>query len=391
MNEVKKTVGESIDWDNLSEDPEKIKRLWSLRESIVALSLLTADRIIELGNSSASKTISIVDGIERQLVKDRAEAIILGSTTLLSDIDITIQSLNASVHISLIEDLWASTRWFNHSLWKVDLYGDFTTIGKYYMDTNYLTKHHLSEMLVLATASYFRHENSSRFDTSVLEHIISIVIHNEGLGLNVVKVLNDAKAVVASLKTSSREVYYEELAKAELYKSKILAYFGINGSDSKLREFLGDCIISEGYANLHREENYILPSTVIHVVKIEQGKEDIVQQCKPLRATLARCSMSDVVYILSAIEQLGYMQENLTKKDKEVCNMPAGKYFGRLMRALKESGIFDNSKDLPAFLLVAAELAKEKKRRGNAGNKNLSCDVDLFKAVKSVVNAGLVG
>jgi hypothetical protein len=378
MNYIKLKAGLKVDWSNLPESPEKIKELWALRECIVALSFITADIIA----SSKNQQIKIGKAPIRTLLDDRAEFIILGSTTLLSDIDVTIVSHHSSLHISIIEDLWEATGWFDHSSWKVDLYGDFTMIGEYYMDTHFLNKAQLTELLILATASYFRHEKSAYFDNSILDKLIEVCINSEKLTYTKTEIIKAAKEVAASLKVSSREVYYKTLGKAELMKEKILSYFSKKDDSVELKTLLGDCMIAEGHANLHREENYILVSTVIHVVKVEQGKNNRLNGCKQLFVTLARCSLDTYVYVLSAIEQLGYMQENLNV-EKNKCNMAAGKYFGRFLRALRESKKVASNK-LEPLLSIADILAIEKKTRGNAGDKNSSCGYELIKLAKAI-------
>jgi hypothetical protein len=371
MDDIKKNVGSNANMTHLPDNLDKIKELWNLRECIIALSFITADAIMNLPQDS----IKIGDNQRRNLFHDNAQALIMGSTTLLSDIDVTILSPNASTHIAIIEDLWEYTGWFNHNSWKVDLYGDFTMIGEYYLDTRFLTTEQKIQVLVLAVASYYRHTQSAKFDTEILHNIIDWCIEKTNLDIDLLHIVQSAKEIVADLKYADREIYYKQLRKAELLKTKILEQFSTNDTSDKLGSLLGKCIVLEGLANLHREENYILVPTVIHVVKVEQGKDNIMTQCKPLRIRVARCSLSSFVYSLSAIEQLGYMQENLVLE--KTCNMAAGKYFGRLLRALNES-VFDNTNILKDSLILADELAKEKKHRGNAGIKNASCEPDLL-------------
>jgi len=98
---------------------------------------------------------------------------------------------------------------------------------------------------------------------------------------------------------------------------------------------------------------------------------------------VARCSMSAYFYALSAIEQLGYMQENLG--DKNICTMAAGKYFGRLLRALSQSVFENETQMLKDDLNLANDLAKEKKRRGNAGIQDSLCEQNLFEIIKNLL------
>jgi len=141
-----------IDWDNLPKNSDAIDMLYSLRECIITLSLLTVSKIFEL--SRDGDKINIGNSPTRVIKKTNTNAVIMGSLTLFSDIDISIQSKNASGYIAVIEDLWQMHRdWFNNEIWKVDLYGDFTQIGNYYMDTHYFNKSIIIEMLILAVCS----------------------------------------------------------------------------------------------------------------------------------------------------------------------------------------------------------------------------------------------
>ncbi len=144
-------------------------------------------------------------------------------------------------------------------------------------------------------------------------------------------------------------------------------------------------MISLGEANLYREENYILPSTVIHVVRCEQAKES-GDSCAPIILKSACCSLSPFVYILSAIEQLGYLLHNL-EHDKVTCNLPAGKYFGRLVRSINKASvglsgkIVEEKTTMKNLLKLADDLAKVKKERGDVGNADKTCpnSPDLYK------------
>jgi len=146
-------------------------------------------------------------------------------------------------------------------------------------------------------------------------------------------------------------------------------------------------MISLGEANLYREENYILPSTVIHVVRCEQAKEN-GDSCIPIILKSACCSLSSFVYILSGIEQLGYLLHNLDQ-DKVTCNIPAGKYFGRLVRSINKASISTSTKlveekqSIKDLLKLSDSLSKVKKERGDKGNTDKSCpnSPNLYKLI----------
>lgn len=387
MGEVKAQVVElihddKVNWDKLPDELSDKYLLWFYRESIVALSFYTGSRLFTVDGS-----IVIGGSPVRQLSVSEGYAIILGSVSLTSDIDVSIKAGNASVIIAVIEDLWLATKWFDHSLWKVDLYGDFNMIGTYYMDTRYFSKETELDMLRLAIVSYFRHEKSAKFNTKLLMILVKWYISDQGLFVeDVDRLVLEAKSIARVVTSSDRETYYKKLGEAELLEAQIAGLFDKRVISKRLNKLLGECVVKISESNLYREENYVLVPTVIHIVKIEQGKESKKGTCPPLLTTIAKCSLSKSVYILSMIEQLGYLQE----KEAELrlsCSLGGGKYFGRFLRGLQmavsdvgESAVMEYKGDFKQLLGLVEDLDKLKKSRGLAGNIDMSCedDIDLY-------------
>jgi hypothetical protein len=374
-----------IDWDNLPKNSNAIDTLYSLRECIITLSLLTVSKIFEL--SKDGDIINIGTSPSRVLKKTNANAIIMGSLTLFSDIDISIQSKNASGYIAVIEDLWQMHKdWFNNELWKVDLYGDFTQIGNYYMDTHYFNKSIIIEMLILAVCSFLKVNDMVNTDTKLLQKLVEWCIDSQGLYTTYNKIMNYAENKIRTIDKTNRELYYNKLADAEKFQINIINKFKKCEMSEELNDLLGECIIKLGDANLYKEENYILSSTVIYIVKIEQGQELTKNRCNPLYTTVANCSLGLYTYILSAIEQLGYM---LHKKyqSKLSCSLPQGKYFGRFIRSIGHAnnsmGILStmtkNSKYTKTFDVID-EIDRLKKTRSSEKNDDITCpfDYDLY-------------
>lgn len=387
MNEINEECnGFTVNWFKLSKNLEEIKYLWAIRECIVSISFQTASRIVELNEG---KTIKIGKNKNRIINVNNAIINILGSNSLLSDIDVSIESIYSSTWISIIEDLWESTNWFNHSKWRVDLYGDFTMIGEYYIDTKYFNKDILINLLELSLVSFFRHSKALQFDLKLLDHLVNWATLEQGLLIDKNELIKKSKIKVNHIKDATRETYYLELRQAEVFQvqiKKIIESKTLNKIE--LNNLLGKVMIHLGEANLYREENYILPSTVIHIVKIEQGKNNSSGPCIPLLSKIAKCSLNSFIYILSAIEQLGYLQQNLAE-EKAICSLPGSKYFGRLLRAINQSlngieilhNIINKDNNLNKLLLIADNFEKEKKEKASRGNSNIFCDVpvDLYK------------
>lgn len=387
INEIKNTQEPINTYNNIMgqikrkiEEPSSnnITKRWACREYITSVTFETAHRIFTLYNGTNLKICKET----RDITGDTAHFSILGSTTLLSDIDVTIQALNASLWIAVIEDLWEQTNWFDHSKWQVDLYGDFTMIGEYYIDTRFFSKYIMIKLLKLAVVSYFKHDNSNNFNNEILNKLINWCIFNSGLLITLDDVITFAKNKSSTLKTASREIYYQKLGESEELQKQIRdSLYSTKLDKYKTNELLGNVMISLSEANLYREENYILPSTVIHVVRCEQAKET-GNSCAPIILKSACCSLSSFVYTLSAIEQLGYLLHNL-ENDKSICNLSAGKYFGRLIRAFSKTSL-GSSEKMKKLLDLANILAILKKDRGDTGNSNKSCpddSTDLYKLI----------
>lgn len=353
-----------ISWFSLYFKESTIKHLWALRECILARSLL-----------EAAHTMTDLP----------VYANILGSTTLLSDIDVTIESRQSSRVIEFIENLWADLKWFNHELWRVDLYGDFTMIGDFYMNMYKLDGPTKRELLYMAVVSYLRHHGASTFDKTILIRLIQLVTPE----INSSEVLAVAETLLTTIdsldKETYRQTYYKQLRAAELLYDEIFASISSAIDPTTLVNMVGLVLIHLARANLYREENYVLPSTVVHIVRLEQGMVTSVdsgeydETCGKILTKIARCSLDRFAYLLSAIEQLGYMQANL---QSETCTLSAGKYFGRFVRALEAANVSVSSE----IRVIVAALASEKKERGERGNTDTRCstEYDLYGLVSSI-------
>jgi hypothetical protein len=399
MDQIKSKVGFNINWDKLPTNQNELIKLWSYREYIVSITFETTHRIFSLNKGKSIKIFKELRNISSDNSKnsensdnsDNASAAILGSTTLLSDIDITVISNNASLWIAIIEDLWEQTNWFDHSLWKVDLYGDFTMIGEYYIDTRFFNKDIMIQLLELAVVSYFKHDNSNKFNNELLNKLINWCINNNGLLTSTDDIITIAKNKALTLKSASRELYYEKLSNSEKLQHEIKSNLKSTKLDkNQINNLLGQVMISLGEANLYREENYILPSTVIHIVRCEQAKES-GDSCAPIILKSACCSLGSFVYILSAVEQLGYLLHNL-EHDKVICNLPAGKYFGRLIRAINKASIsqftkmVEEKQSIKDLLKLSDNLMIIKKERGDKGDADKTCpnSPDLYKLISDL-------
>ena len=295
---------------------------------------------------------------------------IFGSATILSDIDVTIESTSASAIIKFIEDLWERIAWFDNTAWRVDLYGDFTMIGDIsFMNVTEFHEKYRQTLVIYAIASYLRQPGSHAFDVRLVEKIVRFA------GYDYTQCREIAEGILGTQVSPNekRQAYYSILGSAEQLHRDI-----INEKIPITQDTVGNLFIKLCEANLYREENYILPSTVIHIVKIEQAGNTSVESCPSgeILTRIANCSLDNFAYLLSAVEQLGYMQANLDNYAK--CTIPAIKYFGRCIRALGSAGI----KLSEGILTLSAELAEERLAKTAAGIVSIECDrpdLDLYE------------
>lgn len=330
-----------------SENDSKYLFLWSLREAIVCLSFSCLYNIVN--RYKITDFVDILPNKTRPVYNEVITATILGSAKFSSDIDITIVAKHGSSAIAILEDLWQAIPWFIADSWKVNLYGDFMMIGDYYIDIHFLSNDINQLMLKMSIASYFRHEDSNLFKTEILKIIVQWCIDYKKLSVKLEDIIFDAANLVTDLDITDREKYYYELGLAENLETEIIDDVRNNVlNPAQISHLFGDILVQLATANLYREDNYLLPSTIVHIVKIEQGNEIAANRCDPILTKVARCSMNSFGFALSAIEQLGYLQEK-DLENNQVCSLETNKYFGRFLRAVCE---------IP-MLVKDAELYKE--------------------------------
>jgi hypothetical protein len=161
----------------------------------------------------------------------------------------------------------------------------------------------------------------------------------------------------------------------------------IDKNSTQLNNAVAEVNVQLAKSNLYRNDNYILICTAVFIVKIEQGAEKKSGECHPILSQVAKCILSPFTYVLSAIEQLGYMQAQLLESP---CTVSAGKYFGRFIRSLKEAfpeiGKLQIYKNLD---IISKNLAEEKKRKGFEGSDVKSCDrkIDLYSKILELIHS----
>ena len=239
-----------------------------------------------------------------------------GSTRPTSDIDVTVEARSASDFIRAVEDQWILLTDTSTTQWAVEFYGDFLMFYDsdhelVYLNTQRFDQIRDDELLIYVGVSILR--NAGTFDFSELREILSrypsITISNWK---------KKAKHIYEEYRTLSdkekHEKYYFYLKSAEILRDNT----EIKPKDKIKAIFLALC-----HANIFRNENYILPSTVIHIVRDIQAASpkpsEPQTQCSTFKVKLASCALGTFTYLCSALEQIGYMHkyENVPSKYKK--------------------------------------------------------------------------
>jgi len=384
---------DSADWDHLPNNIDDIDKLWNFRECVLYASiflgynLLLSTNIVVIGkNKPRDNNKNNNDWLNNATIS------VLGSTGYSSDIDVNVKSLHSSLLISVIEDIWSLG--FANDKWKIELYGDFATIGEYYIDTKHITTRGNMILLKYAGISFMRHENTKDFDLSILKNIYKWVV-------NLLNVIDDFPAYLTTIKENTielknrvptRETYYEYLKEAENIATELRINKDTLTVEDKI-DYFEKLIESLAVANFYRDENYLLITTFIHVVQILQSKTVYAKHsCDAIFSTFPDCSIGQIGYLCSAIENLGYFEQKLSHGDK--CNIPAVKYAGRIIDALHNTIKLIVPKSINSELKINLidEQLNVKKERGKIGNTDNSCTVnyDLRKIILDLTNVDSV-
>jgi hypothetical protein len=236
-----------------------------------------------------------------------------GSTKPTSDIDITVEAKSASDFIRLVEKQWTLLTGTSTTQWAVEFYGDFLMFydaqgEKTFINTRRFDEEHDKEVLVYVGLSILR--NAGTFDFPELDEML-----RRYPSLQKTSWRSDAQELYKEYKTLSddqkREAYYKYLKEAE----------SLRDTQSLPEEKTKAIFLALCRANMYRNENYILPSTVIHVVRDLQAESPRPQKnkCSVFKVKLASCALGSFTYLCSALEQLGYMHkyENTPSKYKK--------------------------------------------------------------------------
>lgn len=287
---------------------------------------------------------------------------IVGSSELTSDIDITIQGPRSSFLIALLEDLYRTlTTEYGVPIrcWDVEFYGDFRLLRSVFVNFTKWSNPQRLLLIPYALISYFRstHQVSSSAPPQIHPNVQALILRalsEAGIPPNrikfsypaIVKSAYEEWRRTAPSGVLDRERFYRELARIESDSALLHLIQGqptvSNNTKTRLpkgknlQDFAFGLFTAMATANIHRAESYILPSTAIHVVEWEQKKASPTTNSTPLPtswfASNARVGIDPFGFLLSAIEQLGYLEHY--HPPQTACSKKGVKYVGRYLRAL---------------------------------------------------------
>jgi hypothetical protein len=424
-------LNKKVDWFNFEADLDIIKQLYVIREFIVHITIIIEYKINDMLAKDKRTEIVIRDKPIKslRLLNDGEyfEINISGSKELLSDIDININANgNTTFHITILEKLVDKHEWFDHTLWRVDFFGDTTYVKiyddmkkeyiYYYIDTRYYDKNTKEQLFMYAIVSMLKHSS----EYLKYEDTIKFFIHKLALLIDIDTNIVDDLFEKATIIKSELSTYDTE-TKDNKYREKLLIldkmintmYYKIVTSQNKsmfniilgkvgnyklpIESLFNKFVLSTAEANIYRDENYILLGTVLHVVSCMQIGNNKCEkyECQDKFITCNPCcTLDNFNLILSAMEQLGYILYKLLYDDEisdnkfYKCTTVANKYFIRFIEALNKYEYNTNNintvqKSINFKKMIAnfidlddktSILKKLKDKRSRDGNPELICE-----------------
>jgi hypothetical protein len=315
-------VDSSFSWHDIKKySIEEQKEFWTLREWLFCQILVLA--YLNFKNGQVYRIPP------NGFVPESYSFALFGSVKPTSDIDVSVEGRDASYLIAVLEDLWLSTTEQSCGRWDIEFYGDFSMVLDEKKSPVFLNSREFSnaatEILPFIGCSILR--NAETLDFPELDAFIAAHPEVEALRKSPwkEKAYEMMKNISGMNYNEQREEYYKYLGEAEKIRNSV----PVITKDVALKVFLAMC-----KANLFRSENYILPSTGIHIVRDIQAKAPQPNRndprCSLYHAKLSTCAVGRFAYLASAMEQLGYLKRFSYDADK------VKKYSDRFDAAMKK-------------------------------------------------------
>jgi len=242
-----------------------------------------------------------------------------GSNKTTSDIDIGIdftgQKGNMAFVIATIEDVMFVVGGQSTLNFDIEFYGNFLTVhDQYFLKCTQLRLKDVKRLLPAIEAGIIRNywyavgpSDLRTFDWDIPELQVIATLDKTG---QVRRLLSDMalhrKALLLARRylqhpwARSRELYYRRLKRTDRLVDRVRR--GVLTHD-----LMVDIMTAYSEAAVFRQENYVNPATVMHVVRMMQGQQD--QPCTrdaPFTQVPA-CTLGRWGYLFSMMEQAGYV------------------------------------------------------------------------------------
>lgn len=348
-------VNPNFSWHDIKQySVEEQQEFWTLREWLFCQILVLAYLNFKNGQVSRQPPSGFVP--------ETYSFALFGSVKPTSDIDVSVDGPLASYLIAVLEDLWLSSTGAPCSRWDIEFYGDFSMVLDEKKNPVFLNSREFnsaaSQILPYVGASILRNAETLEFpelDAFIAAHPEVPALTNSPWKQEAYAMIKDIGAMTYN---QQREQYYKYLGEAE----KIRISVPILSQEVSLKVFLAMC-----KANLFRSENYILPSTVIHIVRDIQAKAPQPNRndprCSLYHAKLSTCAVGRFAYLASAMEQLGYMKRFSYDSDK------VKKYGDRLEAAMKKYDSMSGGKQSGGKQMTRSKRKTRRLRRKSRGRR----------------------
>jgi hypothetical protein len=160
----------------------------------------------------------------------------------------------------------------------------------------------------------------------------------------------DEWAVMAPGGVLNRESFYLEMRRAEVDSDAMKPYLERKKSvrftkGADVSYLANDVFFTVARADVHSPESYVLPSTAVIIVDVEQALGGVLPHDPSLPSSWfvnrAQIGVDEFAYLASAVEQAGYAEHYL--REGVPCNRKDIKYFGRMVRSLLHADCLDAS------------------------------------------------
>jgi hypothetical protein len=260
--------------------------------------------------------------------------------------------------ISILEDIFyrlTNQNGIPLRCWDIEFYGDYHVLDSLYINVAKFDTSARIKMLTFAYISYFRSTHATT--VSPLARQLGVIFLERlssplSVDLVIARALHEWNDTAKDGKLD-RELFYKLSQKAEeimtLLKPSLRTTRSKKVASNNRRTFSQD---NHPYAvelfelfslsNVHRAESYVVPSTAVHIVDLEQKSEVLDTDDIPTSwiSSNVRVGVDAFAYIVSAIEQIGYL--NYYHPSGTSCNKKGIKYWGRLVRALKQASLLSS-------------------------------------------------